>query len=64
MSLITLSWAMTFVRKVARCRIEQPKRAAFDTQEVFREVGKYFKSPQESEGLKITIEIQDSKLQP
>ena len=55
---------MTFVRKVARCRIEQPKRAAFDTQEVFREVGKYFKSLQESEGLKITIEIQDSKLQP
>jgi predicted kinase len=45
------------LKQIARRRIEQPKRAAFDTEEVFNEVGKYFEVPQESEGLKITIQI-------
>jgi hypothetical protein len=45
MSLITLSLATILVRKIARRRIEQPKRAAFDTEEVSSEIGKSFKAP-------------------
>ncbi len=41
--------------QIARRRIEQPARAAFDTEAVFRELSKYFQEPNESEGLSIRV---------
>lgn len=40
---------------IAHRRIEQPERAVFDTESVFRELSKYFQEPGESEGLSIRV---------
>lgn len=47
------------LKQIARRRVELPGRAAFDTEAVFNEVGKYFEAPHESEGLKIQIQMKD-----
>ena len=44
------------LEQIAKRRIEQPKRAAFDTKEMFYHVTQYFETPLKSEGLTI-IEI-------
>ncbi len=41
------------LRHIAQRRIEQPERAAFDTEEVFTQVTKFFEAPEASEGLNI-----------
>ncbi|MFA9559120.1 AAA family ATPase [Evansella sp. AB-rgal1] len=41
------------LRHIARRRKEQPERAAFDTEEVFIHVTKFFEAPEASEGLNI-----------
>jgi predicted kinase len=41
------------LKQIAQRRIEQPERAAFDTEEMFIHVTKYFESPEVSEGLNI-----------
>jgi len=41
--------------QIARRRTEQPERAAFDTESVFRELSKYFQEPDASEGLSIRV---------
>lgn len=41
------------LRQIAQRRHEQPERAAFDTEEVFIQVTKYFEAPSTSEGLNI-----------
>jgi predicted kinase len=42
------------LKQIAKRQTEQPERAIFDTEAVFNQVNKYFESPHESEGLKIT----------
>lgn len=39
--------------QIAQRRIEQPERAAFDTEAVFIHVTKFFEAPEASEGLNI-----------
>ena len=39
----------TCVEHIAKRRVEQPERAAFDTEEMFHHVTKYFEAPEESE---------------
>ncbi|MDF2606826.1 MAG: cell division protein ZipA [Bacillales bacterium] len=41
------------LRQIAQRRIEQPKRAAFDTEDVFIHVTSFFEEPEASEGLNI-----------
>lgn len=41
------------LRQIAQRRNEQPERAAFDTEETFIEVTKFFEAPEASEGLNI-----------
>ncbi|MCA1031166.1 ATP-binding protein [Bacillus timonensis] len=41
------------LRQIAQRRIEQPERAAFDTEAVFIHVTKFFEAPEASEGLHI-----------
>lgn len=41
--------------QIAQRRIEQPARAAFDTESVFHHVTKYFEEPQSHEGFNIII---------
>ncbi|MCA1063774.1 ATP-binding protein [Rossellomorea sp. AcN35-11] len=41
------------LRQIAQRRIQQPERAAFDTEEVFTHVTTFFKAPEASEGLNI-----------
>lgn len=41
------------LRQIAQRRNEQPERAAFDTEETFFHVTKYFEAPEVSEGLNI-----------
>ncbi|MGE7667603.1 AAA family ATPase [Ureibacillus composti] len=41
------------LRQIAQRRIEQPERAAFDTEAVFLHVTNYFETPESSEGLNI-----------
>ncbi|MEM7704758.1 MAG: ATP-binding protein [Pseudomonadota bacterium] len=43
------------LRQIAKRRTDQPDRAAFDTDAVFREVTQYFEEPSEDEGLTITV---------
>jgi len=43
------------IEQIAKRRLEQPERSAFDTEEMFHQVTKYFESPVESEQLQITI---------
>jgi len=45
----------TCLKQIAKRRIEQPQRAAFDTPEVFHAVTQYFEEPTESEALNIHI---------
>jgi len=40
---------------IAKRRIEQPERAAFDTEEVFYQVSQYFQEPVADEGLNIEL---------
>lgn len=42
------------LRQIAQRRIEQPERAAFDTEEVFYQVTKFFEEPSANEGLVTT----------
>ena len=42
------------LKQIAKRRIQQPQRAIFDTETMFRQVTKHFEPPQESEGLSIT----------
>ncbi|HHH53179.1 MAG TPA: ATP-binding protein [Bacteroidetes bacterium] len=39
------------LQRIAQRRIEQPERAAFDTEEVFNQVTKFFEEPSDSEDL-------------
>ncbi|MGJ7913744.1 AAA family ATPase [Neobacillus sp. LXY-1] len=41
------------LRQIAKRRIEEPERAAFDMETVFIQVTKYFEAPEASEGLNI-----------
>lgn len=43
------------LRQIAKRRVEQPDRAAFDTEEVFHTVTGFFEEPDPSEGLEIDI---------
>ncbi len=43
------------IKQIAQRRLEQPERSAFDTEEMFHQVTKYFEIPMESEQLQITI---------
>ena len=43
------------LKQIAQRRLEQPERSAFDTEEMFHQVTKYFEIPIESEQLQITI---------
>lgn len=45
------------LRQIAQRRNEQPERAAFDTEETFMYVTKFFEAPKASEGLNI-IELE------
>jgi len=45
------------LKRIAKRRIEQPDRAAFDTEAVFNEVNKFFQEPDEIEGTKIQIRV-------
>jgi len=53
----------TCLKQIAKRRIEQPKRAKFDTPEVFHAVTQYFEEPIESEALTIQLigEIQNKE---
>ena len=44
------------LKQIAQRQTEQPDRAIFDTEAVFKHVSKYFEMPQESEGLRIRRE--------
>ncbi len=50
------------LRQIAQRRNEQPERAAFDTEEMFHHVTKFFEAPEASEGLN-TIEVSGKKSQ-
>ena len=41
------------LKQIAQRRIEQPERALFDTEEVFRRVTSYFEEPSVDEGFNI-----------
>ena len=41
------------LKQISQRRIEQPERAAFDTEAVFTQVTKFFEDPSQSEGLNI-----------
>ena len=43
------------LRRIAQRRIEEPQRAATDTEEMFELVTKYFVAPTSDEGLNITV---------
>lgn len=43
------------IKQIAKRRLEQPERSAFDTEEMFHHVTKYFEIPVESEQLTITV---------
>ena len=43
------------LEQIAKRRLEQPERSAFDTEEMFQHVTKYFEIPRENEKLKITV---------
>ena len=45
----------TCIEQIAKRRIEQPERAAFDTKEMFHHVTQYFEVPTESEQLQMTV---------
>jgi len=45
----------TCIKQIAKRRVEQPERAAFDTEEMFHHVTKYFEVPIESEQLQMTV---------
>lgn len=43
------------LKQIAKRRLEQPERSAFDTEEMFYHVTKYFEIPLESEELEIKV---------
>ena len=43
------------IKQIAKRRLEQPDRSAFDTEEMFHHVTKYFEIPAESEQLMIRV---------
>lgn len=43
------------IEQIAKRRLEQPERSAFDTEEMFHHVTKYFEAPLKSEQLQITV---------
>jgi len=45
----------TCIEQIAKRRMEHPKRAAFDTKEMFHHVTQYFEVPTESEQLQMTV---------
>lgn len=42
------------LKQIGKRRTEQPERTAFDTEEVFMHVTKFFEAPEQNEGLNIT----------
>ena len=47
------------IKQISKRRLEQPERSAFDTEEMFHHVTKYFEIPVESEQLAITVIIEN-----
>ncbi len=47
------------IKQIAQRRLEQPERSAFDTEEMFHQVTKYFEIPIEKEQLQITVVSED-----
>lgn len=43
------------LKQLAQRRIEQPERAAFDTEEVFHHITQYFEEPRKDEGLNVVL---------
>ena len=43
------------LKQLAQRRIEQPERAAFDTEEVFNHITQYFEEPRKDEGLNMIV---------
>lgn len=43
------------IKQIKKRRLEHPKRATFDTEEMFHQVTKYFEPPTENEQLLITV---------
>ena len=43
------------LQQIAKRRVEQPQRAEFDNEAVFREVNKFFQAPEDREKLQITL---------
>jgi predicted kinase len=43
------------IKQIAKRRLEQPERSAFDTEEMFYHVTKYFEIPLDNEELEITV---------
>jgi predicted kinase len=50
------------LEQIAKRRLEQPERSAFDTEEMFYHVTQYFEVPLESEGLEIIIMGEGDKI--
>lgn len=50
------------IKQIMQRRIEQPDRAATDTEEVFHQVTKYFEEPKTDEGFNLTIITKNGKL--
>ncbi len=48
------------LQRIARRRREQPERAAFDTEAVFKQVTRYFEEPDASEGFEVRVVDQDA----
>lgn len=47
------------IKQISKRRLEQPERSAFDTEEMFHHVTKYFEPPTENEQLQITLVSED-----
>lgn len=48
------------IKQIAQRRIEQPDRAAFDTEAIFHRVTKYFQEPTENEGFNMVISVREA----
>ncbi len=48
------------ITQIAQRRTERPSRAAFDTEEIFQFVTKYFHEPQPNEGFNTTVAAKDA----
>lgn len=48
------------LEQIAQRRVEQPERAAFDTEAMFRHTSAFFQAPDPSEGFTIRVEARDA----